>query len=271
MDNRPIGVFDSGLGGITTVRGLKKLMPNENIIYFGDTSRVPYGTRSRETIQKYTKQDINFLLAQDVKMVVCACNTSSTNLPTEFINTLPVPFTGVLIPAVQSACMSTKTGRIGVIATSATIKSGAYGRAIREVLHKAVVIGNSCPMLVPLIENGYVDPQNPVTTIIAHEYLEPILKESIDTLILGCTHYPIIKSLIAQIIGDEIKIVDSGEETAHFVQAFLTREHLLSGSVQMGECQFFVSDNIEGFAANAGAFLSDDISGNVERINIDEF
>ncbi|MGI5959638.1 MAG: glutamate racemase [Massiliimalia sp.] len=271
MDKRPIGVFDSGLGGITAVHQLKKLMPHEDIVYFGDTSRVPYGTRSRETIQKYTAQDIRFLLSKDVKMVLAACGTVSTNLSQPLIDSLHVPFTGVLLPAAQAACAATSTGRIGVLATSASIKSGAYGKAIRNIIHNPKIIGKACPLFVPLIENGYVDRENPITTAIAREYLEPVMAEKVDTLILGCTHYPIIKALIGDLVGPDIRLIDPGKEAARSVQAFLTQSRMLNDQEGPGQCHYYVSDDVESFAQNAGVFLEESILGDVEKIDIDQY
>lgn len=272
MDKRPIGLFDSGLGGITVARQIKKLMPHEDIVYFGDTARVPYGTRTREIIKKYAAQDINFLLSQDVKMVIAACGTVSANPPQEFIDKLSVPYTAVLVPAAQAACAATQNGKIGVIATSATIKSGAYGKEIRNILHNPRIIGKACPLLVPLIENGYVQRDNPVTKMVVEEYLKPIMQEKVDTLILGCTHYPIIKALIGDLVGENVTLIDPGKEAAKHVQAFLTNHHMLNDSSHQGEYRYYVSDDTEGFAANAGVFLEDDdIASHVEKVVIEEF
>lgn len=271
MDKRAIGVFDSGLGGITAVRQLKQLMPHENIIYFGDTSRVPYGTRSRETIQKYAAQDIRFLLSQDVKIIIAACGTVSANPPAETIETLEIDFTGVLLPAAQAACSATKNRRIGIIATPATIRSGAYGKAIRSILHNPVIIGKACPLFVPLVENGYIGRDNPVTQLIAKEYLEVMKAERVDTLILGCTHYPLIEELIADIMGPEVALVSPGAEAAKYVQALLTNKGMLNEEDTAGECRYFVSDDIASFAETAGIFLQDDLSGQVEKIQIETY
>lgn len=271
MDNRAIGIFDSGLGGITAVREVKKLMPNENIIYFGDTSRVPYGTRSKETIKKYATQDIRFLLSKDVKMIIAACGTVSSNLPADVIAALEVDFTGVLLPAVQAACAATKTNRIGVIATTATVKSGAYGRAIRNILQNPKIIGKACPMFVPLVENGYTGRENPITRAIAQDYLDCMHAEKIDTLILGCTHYPILKPVIADLMGEGITLIDPGMEAARHVQALLTNRGLRNDGDNPGTCSFYVSDNVEGFAEQANVFLQEHINDQVELVDIDRY
>jgi glutamate racemase len=271
MDQRPIGVFDSGIGGITAVSELKKIMPHENIIYFGDTSRVPYGTRSRETIQKYATQDINFLLSKNVKMIVAACGTVSSNPPTQTIESLSVDYTGVLVPAAQAACAATKTNRIGVIATPATIKSGAYGKVIRSMIHTPTIIGKACPLFVPLVENGYTDRHNPVTRLVAEEYLKPLIEEQVDTLILGCTHYPLIEELIGDIMGEDVTLISPGKEAAKYVRALLTNKQLLNTGDQQGSCHYYVSDEVDTFSENASIFLQDDIHGKVEKIQIEEY
>ena len=188
MDKRPIGVFDSGMGGLTAVRQLQAILPGEDIVYFGDTGRVPYGSRSPETIRQYAEQDIRFLLSQDVKFLLAACGTVSSTLPKSYTEALPVPYVGVVGAAVSAAAAATKNGRIGVIATPATIRSRSYENRIRSILPGAEVFTKSCPMFVPLVENGYVGPNDPITTAIAHEYLDEIRAKGVDTLILGCTH-----------------------------------------------------------------------------------
>lgn len=271
MDQRAIGVFDSGIGGITAVRELKQRMPHENIIYFGDTSRVPYGTRSRETIQKYATQDIRFLLSQDVKIIIAACGTVSANPPTSVIEHLKVDFTGVLLPAAQAACSSTKSKRIGVIATPATIRSGAYGKAIRTMISNPVIIGKACPLFVPLVENGYIDRDNPVTRLVAEEYLEVMKQEHVDTLILGCTHYPLIEQIIADMMGPEVSLISPGAEAAKHVQSLLTNQGMLNNQSESGTCRYFLSDDVTTFTETASIFLQDDLSGQVEKIQIETY
>ena len=267
MDNRPIGVFDSGLGGLTVVKELKKLLPQEDIVYFGDTGRVPYGTRSRETVTNYACQDINFLLEHDVKMIIAACGTVSAILPQSIISALPLPFTGVLLPAAQAACVSSLNGKIGVIGTPTTIKSGAYGKAIRAIRSEAVITGNPCPLFVPLVENGYIQNDNPVTRMVARDYLKVFGESDIDTLILGCTHFPIIHGIISDLVGDGVSLINPGEETARYTAALLTKENMLSQPKE-GSCRYYVSDSIEGFAENGSLFLGENIGEAVERINI---
>lgn len=272
MDKRPIGIFDSGLGGLTTVRALKKMMPQEDIVYFGDTSRVPYGSRSRETIQKYALQDIRFLLSKDVKLVAAACGTVSTNPPAkEDLELLPVPYHNVIQPAVEAACRVTRNGRVGVIATDASIQSGAYCRSIRQIDAAIQVFGKACPLLVPLIENGYIEQDNLVTRTVAMDYLRPLLAERIDTLILGCTHYPIIRELIQDLVGETIVLIDTGEECARYIRDFLVQKQLQNDPSTRGTCRFYVSDREQNFSDKAGIFLGSDITADVEKIDIDQY
>ena len=211
MDNRAIGVFDSGLGGLTTVRELRKLLPDERIVYFGDTGRVPYGNRSRETIRNYAMQDIRFLKRHEVKLVIAACGTVSSALTPELSAEAGVPFSGVVVPAAQAACAATVNGRIGVIGTTATVRSGAYGRAIRTINPDARTFGNACPLFVPLVENGFIQPDNEITAKVAEIYLKPMIDERVDTLILGCTHYPLIYDIIDRALGSRVTLIDAGK------------------------------------------------------------
>lgn len=271
MNNNAIGVFDSGLGGLTCLKELNKLIPNENVIYFGDTARLPYGTRSRETILEYAAQDIAFIKSKGVKLIIAACGTVSSVLGSGKTSDGDVPFTGVLLPAAQAACGITRNGKVGVIGTEATIKSGAYGKAVRSIRPDISVIGNSCPMFVPLVENGYTDRDNPVTKIIAEQYLAPIKRDGVDTLILGCTHYPIIRETIADYMGDSVKIISSGEEAAKFAYNMLTAKDMLASREEKGTNTYYTSDSAVLFEENAKAFLGNErINGDVHKVAIDE-
>lgn len=271
MNNNAIGVFDSGLGGLTCLKELNQLIPNENVIYFGDTARLPYGTRSRETILKYAAQDIAFVKSKGVKLIIAACGTVSSVLGIGKTSDGDVPFTGVVLPAAQAACGITRNGKIGVIGTEATIKSGVYGKAIRSIRPDISVIGNSCPMFVPLVENGYTDRDNPVTKLISEQYLATIKREGVDTLILGCTHYPIIKDTIADYMGDSVKIISSGEEAAKFAYNMLTAKDMLASRAETGTNTYYTSDSVALFEENAMAFLgSGKINGDVHKVAIDE-
>ena len=207
MDTRPIGVFDSGLGGLTAVRQLRRVLPGEDIVYFGDTGRVPYGSRGRETIIQYARQDIGFLLSKNVKFIVAACGTVSSTYPPAEAAHLPVPFTGVVGAAARCAAAATRTGRIGIIGTQATIRSGSYQALLRQLVPDAQLFAKACPLFVPLVENGYVDDGNPVTKLVIADYLTELRDTGIDTLILGCTHYPLLERLIGEFMGPEVALI----------------------------------------------------------------
>lgn len=269
MNNNAIGVFDSGLGGLTCLKELNKLIPNENVIYFGDTARLPYGTRSRETILEYAHQDIAFVKSKNVKMIIAACGTVSSVLGSGKTADGDVPFTGVLLPAAQAACGMTRNGKVGVIGTEATIKSGSYGKAIRGIRPDVSVIGAACPLFVPLVENGFTARDNKVAQIVAEQYLAPIKKEGVDTLILGCTHYPILRDVISDYMGDSVTLISSGEEAAKYAYNMLMSREMLSDREENGTNTYYTSDSIELFEDNARAFLSS-INGDVYKVGIDE-
>lgn len=269
MDNRAIGVFDSGLGGLTAVRELRRLLPNENIIYFGDTGRVPYGSRGKEVIARYAHQDIRFLQSHDVKMIVCACGTVSSVLGKELNEEADLPSTGVLLPAAQAACARSTSGRIGIIGTAATIRSGALARAIRTIRPDARIFGNACPLLVPIAEAGLAGTDSPIAREAVAMYLAPLKAENIDTLVLGCTHFPLFSRLISEYFDHQVELVDSGQEVARFVQNFLTSRNLLCDPGRQGSCQFYVSDDVEGFIPTAELFLGDSIAQQVSRVSVD--
>lgn len=269
MNNNAIGVFDSGLGGLTCLKELNKLIPNENVIYFGDTARLPYGTRSRETILEYAHQDIAFVKSKNVKMIIAACGTVSSVLGSGKTADGDVPFTGVLLPAAQAACGMTRNGKVGVIGTEATIKSGSYGKAIRGIRPDVSVIGAACPLFVPLVENGFTARDNKVAQLVAEQYLAPIKKEGVDTLILGCTHYPILRDVISDYMGDSVTLISSGEEAAKYAYKMLMSREMLSDREENGTNTYYTSDSIELFEDNARAFLSS-INGDVYKVGIDE-
>ncbi|MDP4120798.1 MAG: glutamate racemase [Bacillota bacterium] len=270
MANQPIGVFDSGLGGLTAVKELLNVLPNEDITYFGDTSRVPYGTRSKETIVKYAMQDINFLLKNNVKMVIAACGTVSS-VAVDVGKIVNVPFTGVVKPTCLSAVKATKNGKIGVIGTSATIRSKSYHREIQRIDEKIEVIEQDCPLFVPLVESGFIERNDEIVKLTVSRYLKELKDRQVDTLILGCTHYPILKEAIKDFMGTNVTLVDSGRETALFAADLLANNGLLNESKEAGTCKFFVSDRPDGFASVADIFLNDKISHNVEQIDIEKY
>lgn len=269
MNNDAIGVFDSGLGGLTAVRELSELLPFENIIYFGDTARIPYGTRSKETILKYAAQDIAFLKRHKVKLIIAACGTVSSVLGGKS-PIADIPFTDVLLPAVQAACGATRTGKIGVIGTTATIKSGSFGRAIRTIRPDTFIVGSACPLLVPLVENGFIGLKNKVARLVLEGYLAPIIAEKVDTLILGCTHYPLLEDIIADIMGEGVTLISPGKEAARHASAYLTSKELLSDNKTPGSREFFVSDSAELFEESAKLYLGKQLTGSVQKIDIEK-
>lgn len=271
MRERPIGVFDSGLGGLTAVRELRRLLPHEDIVYFGDTGRVPYGTRGVDTIIRYAKQDIAFLLEQKVKFVMAACGTVSSTLPADFSGALPVGFTGVVQCTAQAAAAATKTGRIGIIGTPATIASRSYEAALHQLRSDVQITAQSCPLFVPLVENGYFNADNEVTRLVAQDYLKPLQNAGVDTLILGCTHYPLIAPILAKVMGPDVALVDSGRETALRTAALLREADLLQKDEHTGTAHYFVSDSTESFATLSGWFLGEYAGGEVTRISVDRY
>lgn len=268
MNGAAIGVFDSGLGGLTTVRQLHRLMPEERIIYFGDTGRVPYGSRSREILRKYAQQDMAFLMHHQVKMVIAACGTVSST-SADLGAQLPVPFTGIIEPAARAAVQATRTGRIGVIATAATIASEALPRAIRALLPTADVRQQACPLFVPLVEGGFTDPADPVTRMVAERYLAP-LRGVVDTLILACTHYPIIAPIIGEVMGDGVTLIDSGAETARHALRVLESAGLRADPAAPGGTEYYVTDRVQDFERIGGLFLGQQLTGDVHHVDVDQ-
>ena len=264
MKNKAIGVFDSGLGGLTAVKELIKIIPGENIVYFGDTGRVPYGTRSEETIKKYTKQDIAFLKSFDIKLILVACGTvSSVALP--FINDKDVKIVGVVEPASMAAVKASHNKKIGIIGTSGTVKSGLYKKTIEKLLPGAEVFQQACPLFVPLVENGYFEHE--ATKIIAKEYLKPLMDEGVDTIILGCTHYPLLKKVIGEIVGEDVVLIDSGKASAEYVKEILEKEGMLNTG-DCGKYEFYSSDSVD-FEKPAVMFLEREI-GEVKQVDIEK-
>jgi len=241
----PIGVFDSGLGGLTVVRALRKRLPNESILYFGDTARVPYGTKSRETIRRFTSEITNFLVRQRVKMVVAACNSCSATSLDCVSENFRGPVLGVIQPGVRAALEITQNLQIGVIGTRATISSGAYEQAIGAACPEAQVYSTACPLFVPLAEEGMES--HKAARLFAEDYLSPLLDQGIDVLILGCTHYPLLSETIREVVGENVAVVDSAEATAESVAAELSEKTLTSGISGGADLRAFVSDDPEGF------------------------
>ena len=264
-DNRPIGVFDSGLGGLTVLRELEKILPNENIVYFGDTGRVPYGSRSNDTIIHYARQDENFLLSKNVKYIVAACGTVSA-VAYSTANGLPVPFMGVVENSVKDAVNCTKSKKIGVIATSATINNGAHKRLIESYLPDAQVITVSYPLFVPLVEEGWVSETDEVVINTVERYLKPLKEAEVDTLILGCTHYPVLKAAIRRVMGEDVMLINMGYSTARAVKEELEKLNLLNDGINLPSREFYVSDVTAGFSKIAKTLLGEDIEN--DKVNL---
>lgn len=263
--NQPIGVFDSGVGGLTVVRQLRRVLPNEEFIYFGDTARVPYGNKSKETIVGFTLENIVFLLKQNVKLIVLACNTSSSLALPIIKQYFKIPIIGVVIPAVKEAVYATRNKRIGIIGTRATISSGVYEKEIKKLDPKINVFTRSCPLFVPLVEEGFWD--GDIVYQIAKRYLEPLKKENVDTLVLACTHYPVLKKVIRKIMGDEIILIDSAREVAMEVKELLEEENLLCNGRRKKEFFCFVTDKSEIFKKIGERFLEEKIK-HIFEINL---
>ena len=270
MNNNAIGVFDSGLGGLSAVKEMLKAMPNENIIYFGDTSRVPYGNRSKDTIRRYAVQDANFLLTHNVKMVVAACGTVSSVAP-DLEDILKVPYTGVVLPTCYTALRETKNGKIGVIGTSATINSHSYKTRIQQKNPDIEVFEQDCPLFVPLVENGFIDRNDMVVKLIVERYMSGLKDAGVDTVILGCTHYPILKDAISDFMGENVTLIDSGKETALYTKKVLEENGLVNTDSSQKSAQFFVSDTPDNFERIASLFLSKDMNNCAKRINIEKY
>lgn len=250
---KPIGVFDSGIGGLTVVRALSQRLPHENIVYFGDTARVPYGSKSEDVVREYAIEDATFLIEQGVKMIVVACNTVSAIALDDLTARFDVPVVGMIRPGARAALEASTTRRVGVIGTLATIASRAYTRALHEVDGATLVVPKACPLFVPLAEEGWG--AHPVAAMVAAEYLAALRTERIDTLILGCTHYPILRDVIGHAVGDDVALIDSGEAAAAEVEAVLAARGELNDSPDQPSYAFYVSDVPQQFKQLGEIFL----------------
>ena len=269
--NRPIGVFDSGVGGLTVAREIMRQLPNERIVYFGDTARVPYGNKSRETIVKFSRQIVRFLQTQKVKAIVVACNSASAYALEVLEQEVDIPIIGVIKSGARTAIQVTRNGKIGVIATEATIGSGIYKRYIQENNAEATVLGKACPLFVPLVEEGLWE--DPVTDEIAKRYLTELIDVGIDTLILGCTHYPMIRKTVQRIVGDSVRLVNPAYETARELKKLLEEHDILNEQAPglgTNMHRFFVSDAAERFQILANAILKYGILS-AKVIHIEEY
>jgi glutamate racemase len=263
---KAIGIFDSGVGGLTVLKEIFKALPQEDTIYLGDTARVPYGTKSPETVTRYAHEITSFLVKRDIKLLVAACNTASAVSLDSLKNRFDLPIVGVIEPGARRAASVTKSRKVGVIGTEGTIRSSAYAKAIKRINPEIEVITQACPLFVPLAEEGWVD--NEVTRLTARTYLHGLKEEGVDTLVLGCTHYPILKGIIAEVMGEGVTLVDSAEETACTVAAILSDGNLLRPSSEKGNHHYFVTDVPAGFIRVGNRFLGGRL-GDVHQISLE--
>ena len=245
MDNRPIGIFDSGVGGLTVVKQVMNVLENENIIYFGDTARLPYGSKSKETITRFSKQIVRFLNTKNVKAIIIACNTVSSNCIEELKNMFDVPIFGVVIPGVFEAIKSTKNKRVGVIGTVSTINTNAYKNLINKYDKSIKIFSKACPLFVPLVEEGWTN--NEISKLTIKKYLNELLSNDIDSIVLGCTHYPFLKDCIQKIVGKDIKLVDPARATAIDVKNFLIKNNITNNKNVNNNYMFYLSDYTQQF------------------------
>lgn len=253
----PIGMFDSGIGGLTVMRQLMTTLPNESVIYFGDTARLPYGDKSSETIIRYALENAIFLLEKNVKLLIVACNTASAYAIEQLQHNFTIPILGVIEPGAEKASQITRNGRIAVLGTKATIRSQAYQRAITQRLPEAMVLPIACPLFVPLVEEQFF--QHQAARMIVKEYLQPLKNHSVDTLLLGCTHYPLLKDLIQDEVGNGVAIIDSATTCAEKVNSILASLELKNESLDLPSYKYFVSDDPEKFKQSGEAFLGTSI------------
>jgi glutamate racemase len=269
MDNRPIGVFDSGLGGLTVLSEIIKKLPNESVVYFGDCGRTPYGSKSKETVIKYTFQDIRFLLNQDIKTVVIACNTASAyslemvKKEFDFIHVIEV-----IGPGSNAAVSETKNKKIGVIGTNATISSGVYERAIKEIDNSIEVYSKACPLFVPLVEEGWWNED--ITFMTAQKYLLPLKEKGIDTLVLGCTHYPLLTDTIKKVMGDEVKLVSSAKEISKIISEIIIDDNIGRDDSIQPVYRYYTTDSVKKFEELGSTILGKKIFS-VEKVDIEKY
>jgi glutamate racemase len=264
---KAIGIFDSGVGGLTVLKEIIRTVPQEDTIYLGDTARVPYGTKSPETVTRYAHEITSFLVKRDIKLLVTACNTASAVSLDSLKKGFSLPIVGVIEPGARRAACVTRSGKVGVIGTEGTIRSSAYAKAIKRINADIEVVTRPCPLFVPLAEEGWVD--NEVTRLTARIYLDGLKNDGVDTLVLGCTHYPILKEVIAETMGPEVKLVDSAEETARTVADILRNNNLIRPASEKGNHHFFVTDVPAGFIRVGNRFLGDKL-GDVHQVSLED-
>lgn len=270
MDSRAIGVFDSGLGGLTVFKEIREQLPGESVIYFGDNGRAPYGTKSRETIIKYTLQDIRFLMNHDIKMMVIACNTMSA-YSYEFVKkSIDIPVVEVIAAGAAAAVKETKNRKLGIIGTVATINSGAYEKAINKLDHHIEIYQKACPLFVPLVEEGQEWWDNEVTLMVAEKYLAPLKKTGVDTLVLGCTHYPMLEPAIRKVMGNGVKLVNSATEVAGVVKKMISDHNIVRDPKLKPVYRYYTSDSVEKFEPLCGAILGRAVKS-AEKVDIEKY
>lgn len=265
MDNRPIGVFDSGIGGLTVLREIAEQLPGEDVVYFGDTARIPYGSRSKETVVKYFLQSARFLLTKDIKAIVIACNTASAMAMEEAQDKFNIPIIGVIEPGAKAAVAATKNSKIGVIGTKGTINSQSYQKKIRRILPSAEIIGVPCPLFVPIVEEGWEN--SDVAFMVARHYLLELKEHNIDSLVLGCTHYPALRYTIDRVFEGKVTLINPAYETAKEVRVLLEENNMLSSKIDGGVHKFYVSDDPENFKRVGGNIIKAEINS-IEKVDI---
>jgi glutamate racemase len=268
MDTRPIGIFDSGLGGLTVLKELMLHLPSESIIYFGDSGRAPYGTKSSDTIRKFAFQDVRFLMSLDIKMLVIACNTASAHSYEAIRDEFNIPVVEVVRPGAVAGVNETVNNRVGVIGTSATIASGVYDRAIKSLDTSIHIVSKACPLFVNLVEEGWWD--NEVAFMTASQYLQEFKGEDIDTLILGCTHYPLLGNTIAKVVGSHVRLVSSANEVAKAVRDMIYERSIQADDSSKAFCRYYTSDSVDKFKELGGLIFEKEI-GCVEKVDIDKY
>jgi len=264
---KAIGIFDSGVGGLTVLKEVVRVLPQEDTIYLGDTARVPYGTKSPETVVRYSRQIARYLFNRDIKLLVVACNTASAVALAALQQEFDIPIVGVIEPGARAAADATRSGKVGVIGTAATVASSAYTKAIKRINPEIEVVTRACPLFVPLAEEGWVD--NEVARLAAHSYLDDLKSQGVDTLVLGCTHYPILKKVIAEVMGPAVTLVDSAEQTALTVARILYEQGLLRPKGEKGNHHYYVTDIPAGFIRVGNRFLGGDL-GDVYQVSLEQ-
>jgi glutamate racemase len=264
---KAIGIFDSGVGGLTVLKEIFQVLPQEDTVYLGDTARVPYGTKSPETVTRYARQIAAFLVSRDIKLLVVACNTASAVALETLQAELSIPVVGVIEPGARRAVAVSTSGRVGVIGTEGTIRSSAYAKAIKRLNPDIEVVTQACPLFVPLVEEGWTD--NEVARLTARTYLAPLQQQGVDTLVLGCTHYPLLKEMVGEVMGRDVTLVDSAAETARTVAAILAEQQLQRPATEQGNHHYFVTDIPAGFIRVGNRFLGGQL-GDVYQVNLEE-